>query len=203
MRRSFPLFSALFILAAACSGGGTDLGPSATLGTAPTTATTSPAPEPSVIPADPAAIDEAYVQAVVDALFAVDAKATKIFVETKDITNKEALEYLRAIYVPEEFERQVNVWFQALALRADRLLPGTLRNDVQRVIDVTPDCVYAQVLRDYSQTTKRDVGQQAVFLGLTPSHEAADGNLNPTPWVMFMNGLNPDGSEPENPCEGR
>ncbi|HSH60125.1 MAG TPA: hypothetical protein VK988_10875 [Acidimicrobiales bacterium] len=198
------MFSALFILVAACSGDGTDLGPSATLGTAPTTATTSPAPDPSVIPADPAAIDEVYVQAVVDALFAVDAKATKIFVETKDITNEEALSYLRAIYVPEELERQVNAWFQALALRSDDLLPGALRNDVQRVIDVASDCVYAEVLRDYSETSSKAVGLGRIFLGVTPKTEANDAeSVNPTAWMMFMNGLNPDGTEPENPCEGR
>ena len=187
----------------ACSGGGPDLGPSATVGPAPTTVTSTPAVDPSVIPADPADIDEAYVQAVVDELFAVDAKATKIFVETKDVTNEEALGYLRAIYVPDEFERQVNVWFQALALRAERLLPGALGNEVKRVIDVAPECVYVEVLRDYSKTTRRDVGQRPVFLGLTPKSEATDPtDANRTSWMMFMNGLNSDGSEPENPCEG-
>jgi hypothetical protein len=43
---------------------------------------TSRAIDVATIPADPAQIDEAYVQAVVDTLFEVDAKATKIFVET-------------------------------------------------------------------------------------------------------------------------
>ncbi len=201
MRRSFPLFSALFILAAACSGGGTDLGPSATLGTAPTTATTSPAPDPSVIPADPAAIDEAYVQAVVDALFAVDAKATKIFVETKDVTNREALEYLRAIYVPEELNRQVNIWFQDLALRSDELLPGKLGNEVQRVLDRASDCVYIEVVRDYSSTTRLDAAPRPAYLGITPKLPGDDSSgLNPTAWMLFMSGVDP---EPGSPCAGR
>ncbi len=121
MHRSFPLFSALSVVAlvaGACSGGQSDLGPSATLGTAPTTSPSERVIDPRVIPADPADIDEAYVQAVVDALFEIDAKATKIYVETKDVTNKEAAAYLRAIYVPEEFDRQINLWFHDLALRS-------------------------------------------------------------------------------------
>ncbi|HEV2810260.1 MAG TPA: hypothetical protein VGV93_07695 [Acidimicrobiales bacterium] len=206
MRRSFSLFSALVLSfgPVACSGDGPDLGPSATLGTAPTTSASERVIDPSVIPADTADIDEAYVQAVVDALFAVDAKATEIFVETKDVTNKEALDYLRAIYVQDEFEQQVNVWFHDLALRSDQLLPGALGNDVKRVIDVAPDCVYAEVLRDYSETTTREVTRGEIFVGITPKADGEDAEgLNPTAWMMFMDGLNVDGSEPENPCEGR
>ncbi len=204
MRRSFPLFSALFILVAACSGGGTDLGPSATLGTAPTTATTSPAPDPSVIPADPAAIDEAYVQAVVDALFAVDAKATKIFVETKDITNEEALSYLDAIFVGEEREQQLSAWFQTLALRPDEVLSGALIHNVDRIIDVAPDCVFLEVERDFSETTTNDAPISITYLGLTPKRDGDDPDrLNPTAWMVFSDGFNVNGSEPENPCDGR
>ncbi|HSH58870.1 MAG TPA: hypothetical protein VK988_04350 [Acidimicrobiales bacterium] len=197
--------SALFVLVcAACSDGGADLGPSATVGTAPVTTTSSPTVDPSVIPTDPTAIDEAYVQAVVDALFAVDAKATKIFVETKDITNEEALGYLRAIYVPEELDRQVNIWFQDLALGGDELLPGVLENDVQRLIDIAPDCLYVSVESDYSAVTTRNSVMSMNYLGLTPKREGDDPQqLNPTTWMLFMDGVNLDGSEPESPCEGR
>ncbi len=205
MHRSFPLFSALLIVAGACSGGGTDLGPSATLGSAPpTTASSTPAVDPSVIPTDPAAIDEVYVQAVVDALFAVDAKATKIFVETKDITNEDAFRYLRAIYLPEELDQQINIWFHDLALRSEELLPGVLLNDVQRIIDVAPDCVYIAVESDYSQVTTRGASLSMNYLGLTPKAEGDDvEGLNPTAWMLFMDSVNLDGSQPENPCEGR
>ena len=55
------------------------------------------------------------VQAVVDALFAVDAEATKIFVETRNPTDERVIDYLEAIYVPEELDRQLNQWFKSLA----------------------------------------------------------------------------------------
>jgi hypothetical protein len=174
------------------------------VGPPPTTTSTTARPiDPAVIPTDPADIDEAYVQAVVDALFKVDAKATEIFVETQRL-EPEAIEYLRAIYVPEEVDRQINIWGQDLALRGDELLVGTLGNDVQRVIDVKSDCVYVEVRRDYSATTTRKSEKRSTYLGFTPKVEADDSErLNPTTWMMFMDGLNADGSEPDNPCADR
>ncbi|MGI9121042.1 MAG: hypothetical protein ACR2G7_13130, partial [Acidimicrobiales bacterium] len=103
MRRCLPLLStlplAVLVVVTACSGGADDLGPSATVGTAPTTTTTTPRPvDPAVIPGDLSEIDEPYVQAVVDALYAVDAEATKIFVETRNPIDERAIDYLEAIY---------------------------------------------------------------------------------------------------------
>ncbi len=209
MRRCLPLLSALalavVVVVTACSGGADDLGPSATVGTAPTTTTTAPRPvDPAVIPSDPTQIDEPYVQAVVDALFAVDAEATKIFVETRNPIDERAIDYLEAIYVPEELDRQLNIWFKTLATGSDTLRPGAVRNDVQRVMDVAKDCVFIEVSRDYSETTKRDVAPGTIYLGLTPKQGTHDPNgMNPTGWMLFMDGLNPDGSVPENPCAGR
>ncbi len=207
MHRSFPLFSALSVVAlvaGACSGGQSDLGPSATLGTAPTTSASERVIDPSVIPADPADIDEAYVQTVVDALFEVDAKATKIYVETKDVTNKEALSYLDAIFVGDEREQQLNAWFQTLALRPDEVLPGALIHDVRRIIDVASDCVFLEVERDFSHTTTNDAPLSTIYLGLTPKRAGDDpDDLNRTAWMVFTDGFNVDGSEPENPCAGR
>jgi hypothetical protein len=192
-------------LAGACrSGDDEDLGPAATIGPGPTTTSTIARPvDVAVIPDDPAEIDEAYVQAVVDALFAVDAQAGQIFVETRQL-DEEAIDILRSIYVPEELDRQVNIWGQDLALRGDQLLPGTLHNDVQRVIDVAVDCVYAEVLRDYSDTTTREAPAREIYLGLTPKLEGEDqAARNETAWMLFMDGLNPDESEPKNPCADR
>lgn len=186
---------------AACSGGEAALGPAGTVSAAPSTTPTTVRPvDPAVIPEDPADIDEAYVQAVVDALFAVDAKATEIFVETK-LLDREAIDILRAIYVPEEVDRQVNIWGHDLALRSDELLAGVLHNDVQRVIDVAEDCVYVEVESDYSEVTTREAPLAMNYLGLTPKVNG-DGpeGPNPTAWMMFMNAVNPDGSEPANPC---
>jgi hypothetical protein len=204
VRRTLALLSAL-LLAGGCSDDGEQPPPAATVPSQVTTSSTAPpAPDPAVIPEDLAEIDEAYVQAVVDELFAVEAKAAQIFIATRDPLDERALEYLRAIYVQEEFETQVNIWFQSLALRADKLTPGTLVHDVDRVIDARPDCVYIQATRDYSDTTVLEVAPEIIYLGLTPKRGSTDfERLNPTAWMLFMNGLNADGSQPENPCAGR
>ncbi len=202
MRRTLALLSAL-LLAGGCSNDGEQPPPAATVPSEVTTSSTAPAaPDPAVIPDDLAEIDEEYVQAVVDELFAVEAKAAEIFIATREMDER-ALEYLRAIYTEDEFQSQQNVWFQSLAVGYESLVPGTLRHEVERIIDVRPDCIYLKAIRDYSETTTRDVGTGPIFLGLTPKRETDDPNsLNPTEWMLFMNGFNPDGSEPENPCAG-
>ncbi len=203
MRRTLALLSAL-LLAGGCSDGGEQPPPAATLASEVPTSSTEPAPDPAVIPDDPAEIDEEYVQAVVDELFAVDAKATEIFVTTKTLDER-AIDYLEAIYVGEELEQQVDVWFQALAHRADELRVGTLQNTVKRILHVGSDCVFFEVERDYSATTTRESPpRRIIHLGLTPKRQDDDTQgLNPTGWMVFTSSVAPDGSEPENPCEGR
>jgi len=201
------LFSALSIAAillGACSSGEATLGPAATVGPAPTTtSTTALAIDVAVIPDDPAAIDEAYVQAVVDALFEVDAKATKIFLETQSMDDQ-AIEHLRAIYLDEEFERQVNVWSTSLSRGTETFLAGALHNEIVRFVGRADDCLFFEVERDYSRTTSREVPPRRVYLGLTPKGEGDDlRRLNPTAWMLFSDGFNEDGSQPEDPCAGR
>ena len=203
MRRTLALLSAL-LLAGGCSNDGEQPPPAATVPSGVTTSSTAPAtPDPAVIPDDPAEIDEEYVQAVVDELSDVEAKAGEIFISTRRLDER-AIEYLEAIYIGEELDQQMDVWFQDLALRRDELLPGVRRSDVKRLIDVRPDCVFFEVERDYSQTTSREVLPRTVYLGLTPKLDGDDPKgLNPTGWMFFTSGFNEDGSEPENPCEGR
>ncbi len=202
VRRTLALLSAL-LLAGGCSNDGEQPPPAATVPSEVTTSSTAPAPDPAVIPEDPVEIDEEYVQAVVDELFAVEAKAAEIFIATRNL-DEQAVQYLDSIYTDSERERQLNIWFQALALRWDQLRPGTLEHSVDGVIDVGADCVYLRATRDYSETTTRETEPGTVYLGLTPKPEEADpAGLNPTAWILFMNGLNEDGSEPENPCAGR
>jgi hypothetical protein len=167
------------------------------------TSTTARPIDPAVIPTDPADIDETYVQAVVDALFEVDAKATKIFVETKAPDDR-AVEYLRAIYLQDELDEQVDVWFTSLARGSDTLLPGALRNEIIRFVGRAEDCLFFEVERDYSRTTSRDAPSRRVYLGLTPKQADDDPQgFNPTAWMLFSDGFNEDGSQPEDPCAGR
>ena len=194
---------AVLLCASACSEGEAALGPAGSLGTAPATpSTTAREIDPAVIPDDLADIDEAYVQVVVDALFEVDAKATEIFVETQEV-DEDAVDILGAIYVPDEVERQVYIWGQDLTMGGDELLPGVLHNEVTRVVDVTENCVYVEVESGYSDVLSREVLLSFNYLGLTPKREGDDPQgLNQTAWMMFMNAVEPDGSEPKNPCAG-
>jgi hypothetical protein len=194
----------MLLAAGACSDGEESLGPAGTVGPAPTITSTTARPiDPAVIPEDPADIDEPYVQAVVDALFEVDAKATKIFVETQ-APDERAVEHLRAIYLQDELDQQVDVWFKSLARGTENLLPGVLENDVTRLIGRADDCIYLEVEVDFSATTTLDVGTSLNYLGLTPKQVGDDpSSLNPTAWMLFSDGVNVDGSEPEDPCAGR
>ncbi|HEV2809123.1 MAG TPA: hypothetical protein VGV93_01830 [Acidimicrobiales bacterium] len=169
-----------------------------------TSSTAAVAPDPAVIPDDLGEIDEEYVQAVVDELFAVDAKATEIFVTTKTLDER-AIDHLEAIYVGEELEQQVDVWFQALAHRADELRVGRLQNSVQEIFHIGSDCVLFEVERDYSATTARESPpRRIIHLGLTPKRQGDDPeDLNPTGWVIFTSSVATGDSEPGNPCEGR
>jgi hypothetical protein len=204
MRRTLALLFTLLV-ASGCSNDANQLPPAATVPSEVSTPSTAPpAPDPAVIPEDLAEIDEAYVQAVVDELFAVEAKAGEIFIATRTL-DEEAIDYLEAIYIGEELDQQVNVWFQALASRPEELLPGVRHNEVKRLVDVTADCVFFEAERDYSETTTREAPpKRLVHLGLTPKLEDDDPNdLNPTAWVLFTSSADPDGSLVENPCAGR
>jgi hypothetical protein len=204
MRHTLALLFTLFV-ASGCSNDAEQPPPAATVPSEVTTSSTAPAaPDPAVIPEELAEIDEAYVQAVVDELFAVDAKATEIFVTTKR-PDERGIDYLKAIYVGEELDQQVNVWFQALALRGDELKVGTLKNKVLSITGVGSDCIFFLVERDYSETTTRpNPPQRSIYLGLTPKREGHDGEgLNPTAWVIFTSSVASDAPPPEDPCQGR
>jgi hypothetical protein len=193
---------ALTLIPAACGGDDdADLVPAATVGTAPTTTSTTARPiDVAVIPDDPAQIDEDYVQAVVDALFAVDAEATKIFVETKTLDER-GIDYLEAVFVGEELDQQVNNWFQDLAQGPDELLPGSLRHSVDRILDMASDCLFVQVQRDFAETTTNNAGKSTTYLGLTPQQPEDDpAELNPTAWMIFSDSIDLTGANSEDLC---
>jgi hypothetical protein len=199
----FSALSAVASVAASCSPGQDEaLAPTATLGPGPTTTSVplKAPPDPAVIPDDPADIDEDYVQAVVDALFAVDAKATEVFVNTRQL-DEEGIKYLEAIYIDDELEQQVDAWRQTLAERIDLVQPGVLRHKVDEILSSSSDCVFAITDRDFSETSAIEAPRSRTFLGLTPKLEEDDlQNLNPTPWMLFSDSISPNGGQPENPC---
>jgi hypothetical protein len=202
VRRSFPLLSALALLVvvSGCAPDDADLGPAATVGTAPTSVPTTARPiDVAVIPDDPADIDEAYVQAVVDALFAVDAKATEVFVETRQL-DEDGIAYLEAIYIGDELDQQIEVWSETL--NSEDLLAGALEHDVTRLIQVFDDCVYFAAQRSFAMTSSAAVPPRIVYLGISPKPVPTDAPLdrNPTAWMLFTDGFNLDGSQPEDAC---
>jgi hypothetical protein len=209
MRRAVRAVVVAMACLTACSdgGGAAEARPDATLppGSSSTTSTTAERTDPFAIPDDPADIDEAYLQRVVDALYAVDAMATRKIVASRALSDAET-RFLRAIFLEEEYDQQVDGWQQTLARGPGmfRDPPGALAHDVTRLITVAPDCIYLEALRDFGAVTARDVEVSAVYLGLTPKRSPDDpGGLNPTPWMLFSDGFNLDGSVPEDPCAGQ
>ncbi len=167
MRRTLALLSAL-LLAGGCSNDGEQPPPAATVPSEVTTSSTAPAaPDPAVIPDDLAEIDEEYVQAVVDELFAVEAKAAEIFIATRDPLDERALEYLRAIYTEDEFQSQQNVWFQSLAVGYELLcweLCGTTSTDSSMCAQIASTHGLLVIIRK----PRLGYGTGPIFLGLTP-----------------------------------
>lgn len=196
-RRSTVLLGLLALVAAgACAG---NAAPASTGATVPKVAPTTIAADPYAVPAK---IDEAYLNKVFAALEHVDGDATRLIVAGQTLV-PEAAKRLRAIYAEDEFQAQVNLWLDIVIkkdLGRSKPNPGDRRTTVSQVLTATPGCIYAAVNRDYSAIVD-DSTPSAEFVGLKPSDPARDSfNLNPTPWMVFFDGSNKDGSTPSDPC---
>lgn len=199
----------LWLSAASCSSSsssddGGALGPDATIGSSSPSSTE--APDPYAIPDDPADIDEAYVQRVVDALYEVDGEATSLFLADAGVTD-EAVDRLRAVYSGETFDEQLAGWEQLVQdpsrLAAFRDPPGALRHSVIRVVERTDDCVTVEAERTYERVLLTPGDPSLVFLGLEARDSSAPRDMNRTPWVLFADGLLPTGQAvPEGVCDG-
>ena len=204
MRLLAVVAAVTFGLAACSDGGGSGADP--TVPTSGSTSSTVSRVEGLDVSVVPERIDEAYLNAVLAALDAVDGEATRIIVRTKRFP-PEAADLLNAIYSDEALESEAEVWFEAIGrdpelggLKPD---PGRRITTVERIISATPACVWMAVKRDYSQTDLDPGPHRTEYVALHPLDRTNDpGGRNPTPWMITTDGFRSDGSEPANPCEG-
>ncbi len=80
--------------------------------------------------------------------------------------------------------------------------PGNRVTTVSRLITVSPICIFVEVTRDYGPVTAGAAPEPAsLYVVLVTKHEADDPHqLNPTPWAMLYDGVQVDGSQPEDVC---
>jgi hypothetical protein len=171
----------------------------------PTPSPTPGAVDPYTVPDDPADIDEAYVQAVLDELDALDGEMFRIVVREREIT-EEAEALLNAVY--EEPARSEELDLLELELEEGfpdvRPNPGDRETSVQAIISVTDDCVFIAAQQDYSAVSEAWEGwdpTRQLFLGLR--HRLGIGEdefLNPTPWQVFLSRVHSVDEEPPDPC---
>lgn len=176
--------------------------PDPTVPTAPSqSSTTAATPDVSVIPP---AIDEPYLNAVLAALDEVDGDATRAIYEAKRLT-PEAADLLNAIYSDEALQLEADGWFASLAddleLKGIRPNPGDRRTVVDRVIAASPSCVWLEVRRDYSARNVERSPSRPEYVALQPIDRSNDPRrVNPTPWMITVDGFRADGTEPSGPC---
>lgn len=185
---------------AACSGGDADT-PDPTVPTAVSTTPTTTAPDVSVIPDR---IDEPYLNAVLAALDQVDGDAVRIIHATKRFP-PDVADRLNAIYSDDRFQVQADGWLEALArdpkLSSIAENPGNRKTTVERIITATATCVFVAVKRDHSANAVTPAPPRTEYIALRPLDGSNDPKKhNPTAWMMTVDGFNPDGTEPVNPC---
>ncbi len=116
----------------------------------------------------------------------------------------EVTDRLRAIYTGPELLSQVDAFRADLAngLVGYKDPPGNRVTTVSRLITVSQICIFAEVTRDYGPTTAGPPPRPAsLYVVLVTKDETDDPkHLNPTPWAMLYDGVQNDGSQPDDAC---
>ena len=150
----------------------------------------------------PAKITPAYVQRVLDALDSVDGAATREIVSERRLT-KHALDQLRAIDSDRWFTEVTDTWADELAkgLPGYRSNSGVQRDTVTDLISEAPKCIFASVMSDYSEISTQSSAPQRNYIVLRPLPSGRDtSGVNPTPWLVDLEGYNSAGLQPADPC---
>ncbi len=118
--------------------------------------------------------------------------------------SSEVTDRLRAVYTGPELLNQID------AFRADvdgglagyQSPPGNRVTTVSRLLTASPICIFAEVTRDYGPVTAGPPPPPAsLYVVLVTKTETDDPKaLNPTPWAMLYDGVQADGSQPEDVC---
>ena len=151
-------------------------------------------------------IDAAYVNRVLAGLDAVKGDATRDIIRAKTITT-EAFDRLRAMYDSNEFlqltidglEADVREGFSSYKPN-----PGNVATQVVRLLTAAPNCIFAQVQRDYAGVGSRPSPETSMqWIALKPLDRSRDPKgLNQTSWALTYDGVPRDRSQPRNPCAG-
>jgi hypothetical protein len=196
VRRIILLGLIASVVAGACGGKGP---PAATQATVPQSAPSTTAADPYAVPAT---IDAAYLNRVFAALEHVDGDATRLILESRTFP-PDAAKRLQAIYAVDEFHNQTNLWLDLISggLTGFRQPAGERLTSVHNIISLKADCIYAAVIRDYSQLSTTAAAPATEYIELRPAAPNSDPfSLNPTPWQIAAEGYNRDGSQPSDPC---
>jgi hypothetical protein len=177
----------------ACDRGG-DSGADSPTATVPTTP-----PDPYAVPA---VIDEAYLNRVLAALDQAFGDVVRMVVSTKTLS-PEAIQRLQALYVGDALNLQFQL-FQAdilNGLTGYKAAPGNVKTKATKLITVRPECVFAQVSRDYAEVSvKPDPRLGTQWVAIVPRNNHP-GEYNETPWLYIYDGFSKTFSRPADPCE--
>lgn len=182
------------LLAVACGEKKDPLGPTATVPQATTTA------DPYAVPP---VIDEAYVNRVLAGLDQVLGDAVRLVVKNRQL-DEQVFYKLKAVSAGDAFQLKLD------SLQGDLMAglatysesPGNKRTTVTRLISVTPECVFAEVSKDFSAVNRS--GQPSLstqWVALVPLDRTRDlGGYNATGWMFIYDGFLQDRSQPPDPC---
>jgi hypothetical protein len=185
MRRMRGVLVLLAVVFGACSGG------------------SSPATAPPPAAAGEGGEQAATVDRILAGLDAVMGDAQRLLVRDRRIT-PEVTDRLQAIYVGPELLNQIDAFRTDVSngLAGLKDPPGNRVTTVSRLITLSPICIFVEVTRDYAPLTAGAVPRPAsLYVVLVTKEEADDRRqLNPTPWAMLYDGVQVDGSQPEDIC---
>lgn len=161
----------------------------------------SSAPPPTAPAAG--AEETATIDRILAGIDGVMGDLQRIVVRERRIT-PEVTDRLRAIYVGPELLNQIDAYRADLAngLVGVKNPPGNRVTTVSRLITVSPICIFVEVTRDYAPVTEGAAPEPpSLYVVLVNKTEADDPKqLNPTPWTMLYDGVQVDGSQPEDVC---
>jgi len=160
------------------------------------------APAPAVVPPE-GAEEAAGVDRVLAGLDGVMGDLQRVLVRERRIT-PEVTDRLQSIYTGPELLNQIDAFRADVAngLAGYKTPPGNRVTTVSRLITVSPICVFVEVTRDYAPIAVGPAPPpSSLYVILVTKSEADDPRqLNPTPWAMLYDGVQADGSEPDDVC---
>ncbi|MGI8808306.1 MAG: hypothetical protein ACR2KK_10770 [Acidimicrobiales bacterium] len=158
---------------------------------------------PDVTVARPEIDEVASLNRILAGLDGVMGDLQRTLVRERRIT-PEVTDLLQSIYTGPELLNQIDAFRADVAngLTGYRKPPGNRVTTVSRLITASPICVFAEVSRDYAPVTEGRAPRPAsLYVILVEKSEVDDPKqLNPTPWAMLYDGVQADGSQPDDVC---